>query len=91
MRPDFLQPAACYHDQYELWTTPENTDQIRLRGSRFHTDLHAFGADDIEGSRHAEDKLDDFVEALVSDTPGAVDEEDQVSLGTVADCTDYAK
>ena len=89
--PDFPQPAAGYHDQYELWTTPENTDPIRLHGSRSPTDLHAWGADHVEGPRHAEDKLDDFVEALVSDTPGTVDEEDQVGLGTRADCTDDVK
>lgn len=31
--------------------------------------LHALVADDIERSNHAEDKLTDFSEALVSDAP----------------------
>lgn len=49
-------------------------------------DLHALGADDIERSGHAGDKLDDLAEAVISDTPGAVDEEDQVGLGASAHC-----
>lgn len=51
-----------------------------------HTHLHPFVTDDIKGANHAEHKLDDFAEALVSNTPRAVDEEDQVSFGTFADC-----
>lgn len=49
-------------------------------------DLHALGADDFERSGHAGDKLDDLAEAVVADTPGAVDEEDQVRLGASAHC-----
>lgn len=49
-------------------------------------DLHALGADDIERSRHAGDKLDDLAEAVIADAPGAVDEEDQVGLGASAHC-----
>lgn len=51
-------------------------------------DLHALGADDIKGSRHALNKLDDLDEAVISDTPGAVDEEDHVGLGSFAHCGD---
>lgn len=51
-----------------------------------HTHLHPFVTDDIKGANHAEHKLDDFAEALVSNTPRAVDEEDQVGFGTFADC-----
>lgn len=50
------------------------------------TDLHAARVDDVEGSDHAEHKLDHFAEALVSDTPGAVNQEHQVSLGPSAHC-----
>lgn len=49
-------------------------------------DLHAAGADDIKCSRHACDKLDDFIEAVISDTPRAINEEDQVCLSTFAHC-----
>lgn len=49
-------------------------------------DLHAAGADDVEGSDHALDELDHLVEALVADAPGAVDEEDHVRLGAFAHC-----
>lgn len=54
--------------------------------SEAFTHLHAIGTDDLKGSDHARDKLDHLVEALVTDTPGTVDEEDQVGLGTFAHC-----
>lgn len=50
------------------------------------THLHPLMTDDIKGANHAKHKLDDFAETFVSDTPRAVDEEDQVSFGTFADC-----
>lgn len=50
------------------------------------TDLHAFGVDDIESCSHFCGKLDDFVKALISDTPGAVNQIDQVCFGTFAHC-----
>lgn len=49
-------------------------------------DLHSLWADDVKGSGHALNKLNDFGEALISNTPGAVDEEDQVGLGTFTHC-----
>lgn len=51
-----------------------------------HTHLHPLMTDDVKGANHAEHELDDFAETLVSDTPRAVNEEDQVSFGTFADC-----
>lgn len=57
------------------------------RETESYADLHAARADDIKGSSHARDKLDDLVEAVVSDTPGTINEEDQVSLGTFAHCS----
>lgn len=54
--------------------------------TKVYADLHAFRADDIKGSSHAFDKLDDFDEAFISNTPGAINEEDQVCLGTLAHC-----
>lgn len=54
---------------------------------KVYADLHALRADDFEGSGHASDKLDDLVEALISNTPGAIDEEDQVCFGTFAHCS----
>lgn len=48
--------------------------------------LHATGADDVECWSHACNELDDFVEAVISDTPGAVNEEDHVCLGTFTNC-----
>lgn len=51
------------------------------------TYLHAAGADDVKGSNHARDKLDHLVEALVADTPGTINEEDQVCLGPFAHCS----
>lgn len=48
--------------------------------------LHALWTDDIKGSSHALDKLDDLDEALISNTPGTINEEDQVCLGTFAHC-----
>lgn len=50
------------------------------------TNLHAVRVDDVEGSNHVEDKLDHLTEALIADTPRAVNEEDQISLGTFAHC-----
>lgn len=49
-------------------------------------DLHAVRTDDIKSSGHAGDKLDDLAEAVVANTPGTVDEEDQICLGTSAHC-----
>lgn len=49
-------------------------------------DLHPTGTDDVKGSGHAGDKLDNLVEALVADAPGAVDEEHQVRFGSFANC-----
>lgn len=51
-----------------------------------YADLHAFRADVIKSSSHALHELDDLVEALVTDAPGTVDEEDQVCLGTFTHC-----
>lgn len=48
--------------------------------------LHATRVDYVEGADHAEDKLDHFIEALVSNTPGAINQEHQVSLGSPAHC-----
>lgn len=58
-----------------------------MKGSTtIYADLHAIRADDIKGSSHALDKLDDLVEAIISNTPGTINEEDQVCLGTFAHC-----
>lgn len=48
-----------------------------------YADLHAVRADDIKSSSHAGDKLDDFDEAVISNTPGTINEENQVCLGTL--------
>lgn len=53
---------------------------------KFYADLHAIGTDDIKGSSHARDKLDDLIEALVSNTPGTINKEDQICFGTFAHC-----
>ena len=50
------------------------------------TNLHAARVDDVEGSNHVEDKLDHLTEAVITDTPRAVNEEDQISLSTFANC-----
>lgn len=49
-----------------------------------NTNLHSWGSDDIKGADHAVDEVDDFEEALLSDTPGAVDEEHHICFGTFA-------
>lgn len=64
----------------QKWTSILQKDEIST------ADLHSLGADDIERSGHAGDKLDDLAEAVIADTPGAVDEEDQVGLGASAHC-----
>lgn len=60
---------------------------INIKDStKVYADLHAIRADDIKGSSHALDKLDDLVEAVITNTPGTINEEDQVCLGTFAHC-----
>ena len=46
--------------------------------------LHATIADLFKGSGHALDKLDDLVEAIISNTPWTINEEDHVCLGPLA-------
>lgn len=65
--------------------TPFNQHYWR-DSTQIYADLHAAGADDVEGSSHAGDKLDDLVEALISNTPGTINEEDKVCLGPFAYC-----
>lgn len=61
--------------------------EINIQDStKVYAYLHATRVDNIKGSSHACDKLDDLVEAFIANTPGTIDEEDQVSFGTFADC-----
>lgn len=48
------------------------------------TNLHSGGSDHIEGRDHSGDKVHDFGEALLADTPGAVDEKHHVGFGASA-------
>lgn len=50
----------------------------------FNTNLHSWGANHIEGTDHAVDEVHDFGEALLANTPGAVDEEHYICFGTFA-------
>ena len=47
--------------------------------------LSAVGANLVQRSRGAVQETDDLLEVVVSDTPGAVNQEDQVGLGCLAD------
>lgn len=87
---------------YERHLFPQNQRQGESRrgqavdvSSRDHRRacyLHAVVTDDVKGSDHAEDKLTDFSEALVSDAPRAVDQEHQVGLGSFTHwCTNENK
>lgn len=40
--------------------------------------------DDLKCSNHAEYKLEDFIKALISNTPRAINEEHKVSFSTFA-------
>lgn len=44
--------------------------------------------DDIKSSNHAEHELEHFMEALITDTPRAINEEHQVSFSTFAHCNE---
>lgn len=69
------------------WENEKWEWEINIKdNTKVYADLHARRADDIKGSSHACDKLDDLDEALISNTPGTVNEEDQVCLGTFAHC-----
>lgn len=46
--------------------------------------LHSRWADDVKGTNDAEDKLDHFAKTIISDTPGAIDEENHICLCSFA-------
>lgn len=50
----------------------------------FSTNLHSWGSDDVKSADNTGDKVHDFGEALLSDTPGAVNEEHHICFGTFA-------
>lgn len=54
--------------------------------SRFSADLHAARVDDVECSSHALDELENLLEAVVSNAPGTINEEDHIRLGAFAHC-----
>lgn len=62
------------------------------QGIKVYSHLHAIGADDIKGSNHTGDKVDHLVEALVTNAPGPINEEDQICLCASAHwCADTLK
>lgn len=46
--------------------------------------LHSRWADDVKGTNNAEDKLEHFAKTIISDTPGAIDEENHICLCSFA-------
>lgn len=54
--------------------------------TKMYADLHAFWTNLFKRSGHACDKLEYFDEALISNTPRAINKEDEVCLGTFANC-----
>lgn len=53
--------------------------------SVFSTNLHPWGSDDIKSGNHVGDKVHHLGEALLADTPRAVDEEHHICFGAFAD------
>lgn len=49
-----------------------------------NTNLHSGGSNDVKGSDQSRDEVNDFDEAVLTDAPGAVDDEHHVGFGASA-------
>lgn len=82
-----MKPVQGINVQEERESVSKWVKKMQMSGKKLKpTDLHSSWANNIKSCCHTSDKLEDFGKAVISNTPWAIDEEDQVSLRTFTHC-----